>query len=25
LEEKLGSRTDLAVWNNLVLRDAGFI
>ena len=25
LEEKLGDKRELAVWNNLVLRDAGFI
>ena len=25
LEEKLGDKTALAVWNNMVLRDAGFI
>ena len=24
LEEKLGDKRDLAVWNNLVLRNAGF-
>ena len=25
LEEKLGDKRELAIWNNLVLRDAGFI